>query len=369
MSPRGRDRVREARALMERVLRGGASLSGEYPLLFGERAAGELAGLEEQDEVRAACGLLVRELVSGRERLRVGLIGSVCTHEAHRGRGLGRRLLERAEARLAELGCTLAWLWADEPGFYEHLGWRSAGCEVVFALDAKALAGIPADPRAHLRAHLRAVAPDDFAALHRLYEAHATRVDRTLGETRALLAGPGIATLVLERGRDVVAYACVGRGADLAGCVHEWAGAPDDVLALVREHAARARRATALYLMTPSDAHALHARLAELGVAGHAGVLGMVKLLDPAAATDFVRRAARGRVTAGLGARRDDAVTHLDAHFSGPRGELSFAPHELLDLLVPARNARSAIEALERATGTDLPTLPLPLYLWGLDSI
>ena len=253
---------REARALMERVLRDGASLAGEYPLLFGERAAGELLAVEEQREVRAACGLLVRELVCGRERLRVGLIGSVCTHPEHRGRGLGRRLLGRAEARLAELGCTLVWLWADDAGFYERLGWRRAGCEVVFALDALALEQVARDGAARLRA----AAPDDFAALHRLYEAHATRVDRTLGESRALLSGPGIATLVLERGRDVVAYACLGRGADLAGCVHEWAGAPDDVLRLVREHAARCG-ASALHLMTPCDAHALHARLLQLGVA------------------------------------------------------------------------------------------------------
>jgi GNAT superfamily N-acetyltransferase len=359
-----KSREREARELMERVLRGSASLAGEYPLLFGERAAGELLSVEEQREVRAACGLLVRELVCGRERLRVGLIGSVCTHPEHRGRGLGRRLLERAEARLAEQGCTLAWLWADEPGFYERLGWRRAGCEVVFALDAATLERVAVDATARIRA----AAPDDFAALHRLYEGHATRVDRTLGESRALLSGPGIATLVLERGRDVAAYACLGRGADFAGCVHEWAGAPDDVLRLVREHAARSAAAT-LHLMGPCDAHELRARLDLLGVAAHAGVLGMVKLLDPATATDFVRRAARGRVSAGLGARRDDAVTHLDAHFRGPRGERSLAPHELVDLLVPARNERGAIEALERATGSDLPTLPLPLYLWGLDSI
>jgi GNAT superfamily N-acetyltransferase len=356
---------RQARALMERVLRGGGSLADEYPLVFGARAAGELCALEEQGQVRAACALLVRELVCDRERLRVGLIGSVCTHEAHRGRGLGGRLLERAEARLAELGCTLAWLWADDAGFYERRGWRRAGCEVVFALERAALAGLARDERARVRA----AAPDDFAALHRLYEGHAARVDRTLGETRALLgSGGGVGTLVLERGRDVVAYACLGRGADLLGCLHEWAGAPDDVLRLAREHLERTAH-SALYLMSPDGALVLRERLAELGVAAHAGVLGMAKLLDAAAATDLVRRAARGLVAAGLAARRDEAVTHLDAHFAGPAGALTLAPHALLDLLVPARHDRSAIAALERATGTALPTLPLPIYLWGLDSI
>lgn len=353
---------------MERVLRGGASLAEEYPLVFGARAAGELETLEDEGEVRAACALLVRDLVCGHDRLRVGLIGSVCTHEEHRRRGLGRRLLERAETRLAELGCTLAVLWADDPGWYERQGWRAGGCEILHALDEGALRPLASDAAARVRA----AAPDDFAALHRLYAAHTTRVDRTLGESRALLGGPGVDTLVLERGRDVAAYACVGRGADLAGCMHEWGGASDDVLLLAREHLRRRTLAGAsppLYLMSPSDAHALHARLAELGVEGHRGVLGMVKLLDLPGATDFVRRAARGRVTAGIGATRDEGVTLLDARFIGPSGELTLQPDQLLDLLVPPRGERAAIDTLERATGTTLPSLPLPLYLWGLDSI
>lgn len=51
----------------------------------------------------------------------------------HEGRGLGRALLERAEAFLFKCGCEVAWLEAGAAigirahGFYSHLGWRRDG--------------------------------------------------------------------------------------------------------------------------------------------------------------------------------------------------------------------------------------------------
>jgi GNAT superfamily N-acetyltransferase len=49
------------------------------------------------------------------------------------GRGIGRRLLETAEAWLAARGCAEAWLLTGggaglrAPGFYRHLGWAAEG--------------------------------------------------------------------------------------------------------------------------------------------------------------------------------------------------------------------------------------------------
>jgi GNAT superfamily N-acetyltransferase len=362
-SPRG-----PAQALLEGVLRDGGSLAAEYPLVFGADAPGTLVTITEQGQVRSACGVLVRDLVARGERVRVGLIGSVATDPRHRGRGLAARLLDQAQRLLADQGCVLALLWADDPGFYARRGWREAGSEAVFVVEAGDLQRLPTAPGATVRA----LAPDDHGALHRLYSLHVSRVDRTPAETRALLSCPGVDTLVLERGRDIAAYACLGRGKDLEGCVHEWGGAADDVLALVREHGERAARRgddRPRYLMTPATARALHARLQTLGVAGVQGVLGMARLLDPAGAAELVRRAARGRVSAGVAGERAGAPTPHLAHFEGPGGELAFEPEGLLDLLLPPRGERTAIEALEHTAGLGLRGLPLPLYVWGLDSI
>lgn len=365
MNPSSADTA--ARELVRRELSGGEPLDEQHPLVFARGAPGRLVALEEGGRVVSACATLVRDLTVRGERLRVGLIGSVVTDPAHRRRGLGTKLLARAESSLAEQGCVLGLLWADEPAYYLRRGWREAGCEVDFVVDPADRARLPEA----VGATLRGAAPDDHGALHRLYGMHGARADRTPGEMRALLSARGVDTLVLQRGRDIAAYACLGRGRDLARCVHEWGGAADDVLALVREHGERlARRGEdgPLFLMTPASAQAMHACLTACGIAGVSGLLGMARVLDPAGAVELVRRSARGRVRAGIAC---EPARELDgaAHFAGPGGELALSPEALLDLLLPPRGERRAIEALERAAGLALPGLPLALYVWGLDSI
>ncbi len=368
MNGSGESSRRRAQALMEQVLAGGSSLSGEYPLVFRPGFPGEVLALEEAGEVRSACTLLVRELAAGRARLRAGLIGSVSTHPDHRGRGLAGRLLEQAEARLAAEGCLVAFLWADDPGFYARRGWRAAGSERVFVVEPGVRRRMAAAPEATLRS----AAPDDHGALHRLYGRHRARTDRTFAETRALLDCPGVETLVLARERDIAAYACLGRGRDLARCVHEWAGAADDVLALVAEHHDRLERrgeAGPVFVMTPGRASAMHGPLDALGAPSVLGQLAMAKLLDPASGAELVRQAARGALRVSVTSQGHGSEASFQTRLSGPTGERALSAEELLAVLLPVRGERAAIEDLERDLGVSLPGLPLELYLWGLDSI
>jgi GNAT superfamily N-acetyltransferase len=348
-----------ARTLLERVLRGGGSLAEEFPLVFGPRPSGRLLALEEDGQVLSACALLVRDLVLPETGLRVGLIGSVATDPAHRGRGLATQLLAEAEEELAAQGCLLALLWADDPSFYEQRGWRRVGHERDFVVPYEACARLPAPDG------VRAAAPDDRGAIHRLYSLHRHRVDRSARETAELLACPGMEVLVVQRSRDVIAYSCLGRGADLGDTVHEWAGARADVLRLVRAHlerAARRGRRSPVVLMTPSSSGELHHELDARGLEGTPGVLGHGKLLDAPQAASIVAR------LAGPAARFEvDGAGRIA--LAGPAGERALDPAALLDLLMPARGERRAIEALARATGLSLERLPLRPWLWGLDSI
>jgi len=351
---------------MERVLRGGESLAGEYPLVFGKGCAGRLLAGDDQADVRSACALLVRDFIAGPRSVRVGLIGCVATDPAHRGRGHATRLLAQAEELLARDGCTLATLWADDANFYAARGYQPIGAEVDFVLDAAQCASLGATEAPAANQVLRAAAADDRAALHRLYTLHRERVDRSCDETSALLSGPNIETLVVQRERDIVAYSCLGRGRDFARTVHEWAGCDDDVLALVREHSRRAGARgedPTTYLISPPTATSLHDRLRAAGALEARGILAQGKLLDAHGAAALLGDHARTSVDSGS----DDTPALVRVH--GPRGVATLNAGEMLDVLAPARGERARVERLERDTGLALPNLPLPLFAWGLDSI
>ena len=364
MSPRAGDVRQRARALMERVLRAGATLEAEYPLVFREGSPGRLHSVEEGGEARSACAVLVRDALAGGRRMRLGLIGSVSTDPAWRRRGLASRVLDAAESDLAADGCLLALLWADDPDFYRGRGYHPLGAEVDFVLEPQAREALP-----QATGVVRAAGRDDFAAIHRLYAHHRERSERSPEETAELLAGPGIELLVLQRERDIAAYTCLGRGADFARTIHEWAGAPEDVLALCREHLGRAGargEGTTHYLMTPPSARELQSRLRQIGCWDATGILGMGKLLDPEAAAALLAE------SLGPAARVDVESEPLGAAritLRGPAGACSLDEGALLRLLFPPAEDRSELARVRSATGLSLAGLPLPLFLWGLDSI
>ena len=361
MSLLSREQRSRALALMERVMRDGASIAPEYPLCFDERFPGRVIATEEAGRVVSACALLVRDFACGSRSVRVGLIGSVCTAPEARGRGLASALLRRAEEELVAEGCVLALLWADDARFYEERGWSPLGAEIDFALEPAHEARLPGS------SGLRAAAPDDRGVIHRLYSLHRERVERSPQETTALLAAPGMETLVLQRDRDVVAYSCLGRGKDFARTIHEWAGSERDVLALVREHMQRARargEGGATFLITPSTAIGLHTRLRGIGANWSEGVLAMGKLLALEGAAALLADLAGPHASLAIDGGPSVAVT-----LTGPSGSVELSAEELLGLLFPARGRRHGIDPVARATGLALSELPLPLFAWGLDSI
>jgi len=338
---------------MRRVLRGGGPIAAEYPLVFDPAFDGELIVAEEDGSPRAACALVVRELVLPDVRLQVGLIGSVVTAPAWRGRGLASRVLAHAEARGLERGCLATLLWADDPGFYRRRGYAEVGTERDFLLEPCASRGLPPP------SGVRAARPGDAAAIHALYAAHLARVERDRAETRALLACPGMRVLVREGKSGAAAYACMGRGADLQGVVHEWAGAADDVAALARAHLEQHGRP--IVVMAPPGASALEGALRSAGALASEGVLGMGKLLDLGRALELLELFAKGALASRVRGER--------AELSGEAGSLELDASALLAVLFAPRRDRSAVEELEAGVGVRAPRLPLAPFAWGLDSI
>lgn len=352
-----------AESLMRRVLRDGAPIAGEYPLVFGEGFSGRMVTAEEEtsvgSELRSACAILVRDLVIREVELRVGFIGSVVTHPDHRKKGWCRRLLERAEAELRDEGCAFSMLWAEDPRYYEPQGYRSVGTELNYLVDPCLSAVLPSLQR------VRVGAPADFEALYHLYCEKPERVARTLDEMRTLLAIPEMELLVREDAAgEVVAYSCVGRGEDFASVIHEWAGSGEDVLATIQAHIQRRLESgdkDPLVIMVPAG-QGLDAFFDSVGAPHITGVLGLAKLLDSSVLLPAIASLLPDTVEAELS---PDASLVLSA----PRGEIALPEDQLLTTFLEPKGARRQVEALEEALGLPLPILPLRPFVWGLDSI
>jgi hypothetical protein len=292
------------------------------------------------------------------------MIGSVSADPAWRRRGLGTEVLLRAEQRLRDQGCVLALLWAESPDFYLRRGYAPCGMENDFVLPAERAAALP-EPSG-----VRELRASDAPHLLRLYAAHGTRVERTLAEMQELLAVPGMVTLVRERaaapGQPVLpqAYACLGRGRDLPDSIHEWAGASEDVLSLLRAHLERRYpdgAAGALFLLGPPAASDLAYRLTRLGVSSRRGILGLGRVID-------LERAA-----ALLGELLDGTVPRVEERtvvLEGPSGRVArLDPDLVLAVLFGAPDVREDVRALMGRLGHGNVALPLQPFAWGLDSI
>lgn len=360
MSVTIRDTAAHAEDLMRTVLRDGAPIAEEYPLVFRPEFPGRVVTLEEPGTgVLATCALLVREACVGQTRFRIGLIGSVATDPEHRGRGHASRILARAEAEAAEAGCVCSLLWADEPGFYERRGYSPIGTEIDAVVTDADLAALP-EPT-----DVREARKEDGPRVHELYMTHDSRLERSASETLALLETPGMLTLVRSGDDGPLAYACVGRGADLGNVVHEWGGKADDVLALMRAHLDRRPAGEReLFVMLPPSAHELISALDHLGVPRALGVLGMGKLVNAEAAAELM-----GTLIGEHAAVSSPNADALCLEIQGPKGTHRLTAQGTMLALLALRGDRSMVRVVEDRTGLSLPDLPLAPFIWGLDSI
>lgn len=341
-------------ALMDTVFAASGALAAEYPLVFQKGFDGRVVALGDDGATHSACAVLSRQLVLGGTRIPIGLIGCVATDPTYRRRGLGASVLEQAEAWLAHSGALFSLLWADDPRLYLARGYRPVGVETDVLL-----------PRSSAEAFetfsdYREIEARDVPTLRALYSAHERRMVRSNREMAALLGCPGMRTLVATEDDQPIAYACLGRGRDLKGVVHEWAGEPRAVLGLIRA-LARECEVETLVVMAPGGSHAVIKGLCQRGASAHVGYLGLAKLLDPSGAAALLQSIAGGSVELESDGRR--------VAWRGPKGTLRFESAALLDLLFAPRGKSELLGQARETTGLDLRSLPLDPFCWGLDSL
>lgn len=240
-----------------------ALLVATWPQVYGARPLAVRIGLFDGDELLSHAAARTVELVTGDGPRRAMLIGSVATAPQRRGEGLASALLDELAAIGRDEGCDLLLLWSDRWEFYARLGYAPAGAqqELRVAAGTQPLPG------------LRRARPSDAVALHALHERKPLRVRRSLTEMAVLLSAGRMQTFVHERDGVVDAYACLGKGGDLAGWWHELGGA-DAVLAELLPAAMRELGRNGATVILPPYRRELLALLPAI-TSAHSGVVAL----------------------------------------------------------------------------------------------
>ena len=362
-------------------LRGGRAgrLEAEYPLSMDPAKVGRHRVVYEAGRPRAHAMLHAVTLRARGCRLPLGLIGNVYTEPGARSRGLASACVEACidEARRLEL--PIALLWSDREAFYRRLGFHECGLERYVAVDAavveRAAAGaVPFEAKALT---VREAAAHDFPMLERLYARKEVCVERAPGSLRRLARAPDTRIVCALSAGGPHAYAALGRGDDLAGVVHEWAGEPQGVLACLAELCGGDRR---LLVLTGPGQSRLLERLRAGGAAEQCVPFARAKILDAErlwqrlGGTELELAKGCGQVRfAESGGGWSAALREADAlrvlfgepgAASTPAGSLK--PADRAPLVLEAAG-KGPLRGPARAELARL--LPFPLHVWGFDSI
>ncbi|MEI6130271.1 MAG: GNAT family N-acetyltransferase [Planctomycetota bacterium] len=212
-----------------------------WPQLYRSDGAGHFYGLFIEDRLLSHCAFRSVALHTKNGAFRIALLGSVATDPQERGRGHASQLLQNAIADCQTLGVDGVLLWAERPLLYARHGFIDGGQERCLVIAG----GNAFDP------NVRRATIEDHAALCALHAQKPVGVARDLRTMSCLLSTPGMATFVLMRGDRVVAYACIGKGADLQNWWHELGGSDCDVAALLPAAMSQMQQSEGFLLVPP----------------------------------------------------------------------------------------------------------------------
>jgi len=337
-------------------------LAAEYPDVFrADHAREHIVATELSGFAAHAVG---RSLAArtGAVSFRLGMLGSIYTDAAYRGRGLARACVEAAVAQLAGEGAHAVALWSDLHAFYARLGFEPAGVENLYRVRRSECEQV-------LRSLRKPDAVTEFAsadgpALDALYASKPVAAVRKSGKWEQRACTPDCTILVARREEKPIAYAACGRGDDFSGVVHEWAGEAGGVAACL--HAFLEKRSEIVWLTGPIDEEPVPV-LRATGARLHRGFFALLRITNATALWEEIKRHATVLSETHLSPVGPDGRSY---QLRGACGERTLQHRELLQLLFGPHASNALIGVLSPEAQTlAREWLPLPLFVWGFDSI
>lgn len=334
------------------------SLASEYPTALSPSNLSNIRIITDEEQ-KILAHAVIKPLIIKTPLviLKVAAIGSVVTEHNHRNQGLSTKVLEECLAEASRQECDIAMLWTDLYEFYHKLNFELAGTEMSYVIEEQF-----STSGASLRYMKTSQVSAD--ALYRLYSQHTVSSVRTAEDIRKFLQIPQTTVhTAWDNNNQLVAYGIEGKGADLTNYIHEWGGSVPailDLLSMIRKD-----KDSAFTVITPAHALNLNQKLKQIpGVVTNQGFLGMIKIINQDAFFQKIKKAARS-----LG--QHDFVLEKRGHeviFGCAEDLIGISdPKDLVRIIFgPAVD----IPHLQISTQQKLSKIfPLPLWVWGWDSI
>ncbi|HCA46331.1 MAG TPA: hypothetical protein DEP45_02915 [Armatimonadetes bacterium] len=173
------------------------------PLLYNDANVENLRVVRDGRTIVGHAGICVRPIRWRGQVFQAGLIGGVCARKDLRGTGIGTLAMEDVAQRMTELGLDFGVLWTGSQGFYQRLGWRTAGGLCMMRILEAAEGG--ASGFEVMPLNESPFRPEDC---HRLHEAAGrNEVIRTAQETRVQMGIPTRSAWIGLSGGHLAGYA------------------------------------------------------------------------------------------------------------------------------------------------------------------
>lgn len=334
------------------------SIDKEYPTALNVNNRHNMHVVMDQNTIVSHAVMKPLIIKSPHVIYKVGAIGSVVTNENYRNQGWSQKIINKCNEMASEQQCDIAILWTNLYDFYRKIGFELAGYEMSFVFDKE----IPFDKEACKYSSENKIAPE---ALAKLYTQHSVATVRTIEEFKKYTQIPNsrIYTAWTKQG-GLAAYAIEGKGVDLQNYIHEWGG---NVTALVNLLGyIRDQKKQSFTLITPKHSVNLNAKLASIASYSNTGYLGMIKIINFDQLSQKIKKAFRHLGVSDIvlekhdnyylfGCGQDLCTVSSQAEMI----QVLFGPAQLEDLNI-----------FQKATLDKLNlVLPLPLWVWGWDSI
>ena len=362
-------------------------LQQEYPMLFKRNASVFHLTLFDHLSPVAFCTLWAVHFRVGVHRLRVGLISFVYTDPSVRGRGLASRIVEAALEKARALKLGLGLLWSDLDSLYSQLGFTQAGAESLLLIDQATLRRAIETATGSKASVPLAVGPPeikDWKAIERMRGDRDCQLELGPGELLSMRSIPDMSVRVARGAEGVIGFAIRGRGDDFEEVIHEWGGTPESALLCCESLLEDCEPYSELFLLTPPDQSEVPWQLRKAGARVIQKDMAWMRVLSTSALAEDLSRimpdSTRIRIREDsptlekVGA--DSAIT-----ITTTKGELSLDPSTFLSMIFGPGPKLRAHEPAKRladlrdqmlATVLDddaLETLPLPFFVWGMESI